>query len=76
MAETTRRAALVAAGRLGDPRAGGGSKARPAVFAGDASGRAGKAVFTVRAFNHSDRVHCIADRRMRLSVSSGPENAG
>ena len=25
-----------------------------------------------RAFNHSDRVHCIADRRMRLSVSSGP----
>jgi len=25
-----------------------------------------------RAFNHSHRVHCIADRRMRLSVSSGP----
>jgi hypothetical protein len=34
------------------------------------------AFLTARAFSHSDRVHCIADRRMRLSVSSGPENAG
>ena len=34
--ETARRAALVAAGRLGDPGGSRGSKARPAVCAGHA----------------------------------------
>ena len=35
--------------RLGDPRAGGGSKARPAVFAGDASWKGRKGQTNLRA---------------------------